>query len=143
MMLHELEILDLCAGTGSISMEFLSREAGHVTAVDSNYNCVRHIQTMAREFNCEDEIVVVKSDILRFLEKTQKQFDIIFADPPYAYAQHEKIVEIVYERSLLKENGILIVEHGKETSLENITHFDFLRTYGNVYFSFFKSKPKS
>ena len=58
MVLHDLDILDLCAGTGSISIEFLSREAGNVVAVDQNYNCVRHIQDMAKRFDCADDLLV-------------------------------------------------------------------------------------
>ncbi len=50
LVLHDLRILDLCAGTGSISIEFLSRDAGNVVAVDQNHNCVKHIQAMAKQF---------------------------------------------------------------------------------------------
>ncbi|MFT5860035.1 MAG: 16S rRNA (guanine966-N2)-methyltransferase [Flavobacteriaceae bacterium] len=136
--LEDLNILDLCAGTGSISLEFLSREAGKVVAVDKNYNCYRHIIKMGNEYGCMDDLSVVKSEMLKFLSKTNKQFDIIFADPPYAYEHHAEIAAIVFERNLLVPGGTLIIEHGKETKLENITHFDILRTYGNVNFSFFK-----
>lgn len=136
--LFDLSILDLCAGTGSISFEFLSREAGFVTSVDKHHRCVGHLKSMARTFECQDEIEILRSDILKFLEKTEEQYDIIFADPPYAYKEHRKIAEIVFERELLHPGGMLIIEHGKETSLEDITQFDFLRTYGGVHFSFFQ-----
>ncbi len=138
MVMDDLDILDLCTGTGSISIEFLSREAGTVVAVDQNYNCVRHIQEMAKRFDCTEDLLVYKQEMLRFLEKTTQQFDLIFADPPYAYPHHARIAEIVFERDLLTEDGLLIIEHGKETDLSAITHFRFSRTYGNVYFSFFQ-----
>lgn len=138
MVLHDLDILDLCAGTGSISIEFLSREAGNVVAVDQNYNCVRHIQDMAKRFDCADDLLVYKQEVLRFLEKTTQQFDLIFADPPYEYAHHARIAELVFERELLYENGLLIIEHGKQTDLSDRTHFSFSRIYGNVHFSFFQ-----
>ncbi|MDG2441001.1 MAG: 16S rRNA (guanine(966)-N(2))-methyltransferase RsmD [Crocinitomicaceae bacterium] len=136
--LEDLNILDLCAGTGSITLEFLSREAGKVVAVDRNYNCVRHIVKMGKQYDCMDDLNVVKSDLLKYLRKTTDTFDLIIADPPYVYEHHAEIAAIVFERNLLKEDGILIIEHGKETKLESITHFDILRTYGNVNFSFFK-----
>ncbi|MFK7786416.1 MAG: 16S rRNA (guanine(966)-N(2))-methyltransferase RsmD [Crocinitomicaceae bacterium] len=138
LVMDDLKILDLCAGTGSISIEFLSREAGTVIAVDQNYNCVRHIQEMAKRFDCTDDLLVYKSEILKFLEKTNQKFDLIFADPPYEYKHHARIAEIVFERDLLEEDGLLIIEHGKQTDLSDITHFDFSRTYGNVHFSFFQ-----
>lgn len=136
--LHDLNILDLCAGTGNISIEFLSREAGSVTAVDNNYHCYKHIQTMVHELGCDSEIKVVKADILKFLDQSQSKFDIIFADPPYAFKHYDLIVEKVFERGLLETDGLLIIEHGKETSLESLPHFLFSRKYGNVHFSFFQ-----
>lgn len=133
-----MEILDLCAGTGNISFEFLSREIGSVIAVDQNFNCIRHIQMMAKELECTTDIQAIKADILKFLEKTDNKFDLIFADPPYAYKEYEQIIKIVFDRELLLENGVLIIEHGKETSLDHITQFVDLRRYGNVNFSFFE-----
>ena len=140
--LENLNILDLCSGTGNISVEFLSREAGILTSVDQNYNCVKHLSKIVKELGCEKEITIIKSDIIKFLERCSSTFDIIFADPPYAYQEHKKILETILERHLLKENGILIIEHGKETDLSSITQFEFLRKYGNVCFSFFKIKPE-
>jgi len=134
----DLTVLDLCAGTGNISIEFLSRSAEKVIAIDINYNCVRHIKTMAEHFGCSELVTVIKSDILKFLKKTDEKYDIIFADPPYNYQFHSAIVTEVFNRNLLKEGALLIVEHAKETSLEDITHFKFMRIYGNVHFSFFE-----
>lgn len=138
MVLDDLTILDLCAGTGSISIEFLSRESGSVVAVDQNYNCVRHIQEMAQRFECTEDLIVYKQEILRFLEKTTQKFDLIFADPPYEYNHHGRIVELVFERELLEEDGLLIIEHGKQTDLSALANFDFSRKFGNVHFSFFQ-----
>lgn len=140
--LEDLDILDLCSGTGNISIEFLSREAGVVTAVDQNYNCIRHLSKVSRELGCNEDITIIKSEIIKFLKRCEQKFDIIFADPPYAFKDYEEMIDLVFERELLKENGILIVEHGKETDLSHKTHFDFIRTYGNVCFSFFKIKTE-
>lgn len=134
----DLKILDLCAGTGNISIEFLSREAGTVLAVDKNYTAIKHMKNVVKDLGCENEMTVYKADIIKFLEKTEMKFDLIFADPPYLFEHHAKIAEIVFERNILNEDGVLIIEHGRETNLENITHFEFSRIYGNVHFSFFE-----
>lgn len=143
LVLHDLRILDLCAGTGSISIEFLSRDAGSVVAVDQNHNCVKHIQAMAKQFECEDDLLVYRQEILTFLEKTSLQFDLIFADPPYEYAHHARLAEIVFDRNLLVDDGLLVIEHGKQTDLSAITQFDICRTYGNVKFSFFHQNDEN
>ncbi len=135
--LFDLNILDLCAGTGNISFEFLSREAGTVTAVDQNFNCVRFIRKNAEELGIGDDLHVLKSEILQFLQRTEQTYDLIFADPPYDVTFHKEIANIVFERNLLNEGGLLIIEHGKRTDLSAITQFDFVRNYGNVNFSFF------
>ena len=138
MSLYDLEILDLCAGTGNISFEFLSREAGSVVAVDSNSNCLRYIAKNAEEFKITENLETIKSDILNYLRKTDRKFDLIFADPPYEYKFHHEIAQIVFERELLNEDGLLIIEHGRHTKLNELDQFDLVRTYGNVYFSFFR-----
>jgi 16S rRNA (guanine966-N2)-methyltransferase len=138
--LFDLNILDLCAGTGNISFEFLSRQAGYVTAVDSNFNCIRFIKKNAQAFQVDEDLVTIKSDIIQFLEKTGDTYDLIFADPPYVFKQYNELVDLVFSRNLLNEDGILIIEHGKETSFEGKPHFDFCRNYGNVNFSFFKQE---
>lgn len=140
--LDGLNILDLCAGTGNISVEFVSREYGKVTAVDQNSNCIRHIKSMCEKLGCSSEIKVVKAEIIKYLKKTEDHFDLIFADPPYNFTAYKELVSTVFERDLLKEQGVLIVEHGKRTSLEEITHFKFSRIYGNVCFSFFEHEEE-
>lgn len=137
---EDLSLLDLCTGTGNISIEFLSREWGTAVAVDQNYNAYKHLSQLRHELEINDELTVIKSDIISFLKRTDTNFDIIFADPPYAFDKYEELIDLVFEKNLLKENGILIVEHGKQTSFENRTQFDFCRIYGNVCFSFFENK---
>ena len=135
--LHEIDVLDLCAGTGNISFEFISRDTEKVVAVDKDYNCIKFIKDTAKEFDIEDNIEVVKMDIIQYLKKTDKKFDLIFSDPPYDAKFHDQIAQLVFERNLLNEEGILIIEHGKHTNLEKIPNFDKVRPYGNVIFSFF------
>lgn len=137
---EELELLDLCSGTGNISFEWLSREAGSVVAVDTNSNAVHHIRALAKEFELTKKIQVIQSDVLKFLVKNEKQFDLIFADPPYELKIQEDIVKLVFERNMLKEDGLLIVEHGKRMDLSHLPHFELRKTYGNVIFSFFNKE---
>jgi 16S rRNA (guanine(966)-N(2))-methyltransferase RsmD len=135
---HQLKILDLCTGTGNISFEFASREAGKIIAVDSNYNCVRFVSDLAKELEVSEDIQVVKSDAVKYIQQCGSTFDIIFADPPYAVDFHLEMVNIVFERNLLSEFGWLIVEHGKETDLSQHPNFVDTKKYSNVHFSFFK-----
>lgn len=134
----ELRILDLFAGTGSISYEFASRGAEPITSVDGDMGCVTFIKKTAKEFDMD--ITAIKSDVFKFLEKSKANYDIIFADPPYGMEQNdfEKIVALIFENGILNEEGMLIVEHSKYTKLEHLEHFSFAKIYGGSVFSFFE-----
>lgn len=132
-----LEVLDLFSGSGNISYEFGSRGSGPITSVDANFDCVKFIKKTADEL--ELNITPVKSDVFKYLEKAPIKADIIFADPPYDLdvATLQNIVAITFERELLKEEGVLIIEHSKRLDLSKTPHFEEIRKYGNSVFSFF------
>ncbi|NMH24219.1 16S rRNA (guanine(966)-N(2))-methyltransferase RsmD [Flavobacterium solisilvae] len=134
----ELKILELFAGTGSISYEFASRGCTPILCVDGDMGCVNFIKKTAKEFDFD--ITALKSDVFKFLEKHTGNYDIIFADPPYGMEQKEfeKIVELIFENELLDEEGMLVVEHSKYTKLDQMSNFSFQKSYGGSVFSFFE-----
>jgi 16S rRNA G966 N2-methylase RsmD len=85
-------------------------------------------------------IAATKSDVFSFLEKNKTTYDIIFADPPYGLDQKtfEKIVLLVFEKELLNEDGMMIIEHSKYTKLDHMINFSFQKSYGGSIFSFFE-----
>ena len=133
----EITVLDLFAGTGNISFEFASRGVPSLTSVDSHQGCVQYIEKVSEEF--EFPIHAIKADALKFLESTSTKSDIIFADPPYDFdlLQFESIVNSVFERNLLNEEGFIIIEHSKLIDLSGLQNFSELRRYGGSVFSFF------
>ena len=135
---EELGVLDLFAGSGNISFEFASRGTPEVVSVDQDYRCVKYIKKTANDLDFNIE--VVKSDVIKFLKKTPQKFDIIFADPPYSFSDEEfaKIHETVFDRNLLLENGVLIIEHSKHTELSTLENLKVSRRYGGSVFSFFE-----
>lgn len=136
--LLDLSVLDLCAGTGNISIEILSREAGTVTSVDKHPISVKYMYQLKKELGVGEEWKIVKNDVLQFLEKNSETYDIIFADPPYDVSFHAKIAQLIYEKKMLNPAGICIIEHGKQTDLSKEKGFLSMRNFGNVYFSFFQ-----
>lgn len=126
-------VLDLFSGTGNISYEFASRGIEEITCVDCNNNCIKFIDAKSDQLRIN--ISTIKSDCLEYLKKCEKQFNFIFADPPYNYNNYQKLVEFVKEKNLVKVGGCLIVEHDNSTSFEN--NNVELRKYGTVHFSIF------
>lgn len=134
----DLAVLDLFSGTGNIAFEFLSRGSTDITAVDRNFGCLKFITKTAKEL--DGDIQTVKSNVLDFLKKQPRQFDLIFADPPYNFteAQFQEVVKTVFAQDMVSEKGLLIVEHSKHTKLSEFDNFTEARPYGNAVFSFFR-----
>ncbi len=138
-----ISVLDLFAGTGNISYEFASRGTQQITAVDAHYACVGYIKSTAKELDFS--IDAIKSDVFSYLDKVKRNSDIIFADPPYDFEKEmfAKIPELVFKHSLLNEDGMLIIEHAKYTSLEDVPFFSHSRKYGGSVFSFFTTNNET
>tara|TARA_B000000532_G_C18856287_1_gene401937 strand:- start:1089 stop:1613 length:525 start_codon:yes stop_codon:yes gene_type:complete len=126
-------VLDLFSGTGNISYEFASRGIEEIICIDSNYNCIRFIDSYSEQLKIN--ISTTKSDCIEYLNRCEKQFNFIFADPPYYYNNHLELVKIVRTNNLVKDDGCLIIEHDNTTSFEEENAE--LRKYGTVHFSIF------
>jgi 16S rRNA (guanine(966)-N(2))-methyltransferase RsmD len=133
--LETSHVLDLFSGTGHISLEFASRGAASIVAVDSNFKCSGFLKSTAQEHKLP--ITAVKGDVFNFLKSPGSQFDLIFADPPYDLVNITDIHKLIVENKFLRPNGLLIIEHGPRTHMETLSGFQTVRKYGNVNFSFF------
>ncbi|MDU8886954.1 RsmD family RNA methyltransferase [Yeosuana sp. MJ-SS3] len=136
---NEISVIDLFSGIGSISYEFASRGTENIVSVDQDLGCIKFINKTSSEF--EMTIQTIKSDVFKFLEHTQLKATIIFADPPYAFTleQFSRIPYLVFLNNLIKDGGILIVEHSKHTNLSEFPNFKYSKNYGGSVFSFFSS----
>ena len=130
------DVLDLFAGTGSISYEFASRGAASVVSVEINAVHYDFIRRTARNFGL-DRIHPVKANAFLYLKSCSKQFDLIFADPPYDIAGSDTIPGTVFGRRLLRPGGWLILEHSKNLDVSGFEHIVERRSYGSVRFSIF------
>lgn len=133
-----IRVLDLFAGTGSISYEFISRGAERVTAVEMSQPHINFIRKTSEKLQI-DNLSIYRSDVFKFLKKDTSKYDIIFADPPYQMPHFEELVQLVFERELLKDDGMLIIEHGSNVSFSNHEHLFDYRHYGSVNFSLFRN----
>ncbi|MBN1819666.1 MAG: 16S rRNA (guanine(966)-N(2))-methyltransferase RsmD [Prolixibacteraceae bacterium] len=134
---EETDVLDLFSGTGSISLEFISRGSRHVTLIESDPVHFRFILQTINSLEIEN-ITPVKTDVFRFLNRCDSEFDLIFADPPFNLKRLDEIPDLIFNASILKPGAILILEHPKNYNFSNHLHFKELRNYGSVHFSFFQ-----
>ncbi|HNW51709.1 MAG TPA: RsmD family RNA methyltransferase [Prolixibacteraceae bacterium] len=134
---EEVKFLELFAGTGSISYEFISRGCSDVTMVELNFKHIEFIKSVLKEI--DEAAKVYRADVFKFLKGHRIKYDVIFADPPYDLPRFGEIPGLVLQENLLKENGILIVEHSKQYDFSTIPGFYEMRNYGSVHFSFFRN----
>lgn len=129
--------LDLFSGTGSISLELVSRGCGRVVSVESDRDHHAFISQCLKKLGT-DRCVPIRGDVFRFVKSCRQQFDFIFADPPYALKELPQIPDIIFEKGLLADGGVFVFEHGKDHDFSVHSHFVEHRAYGSVNFSIFR-----
>jgi len=134
----ELNILDLFAGTGSLSFEFASRGCISVISMDQNFKCVDYIRKTANDLGFKN-IKTIKADVFKSLKSNNYSFDLIFADPPYDLNWIDQIPDMIFTKGWLNKNAWLIVEHPGDVDFTRHEFFIQKRVYGRVNFSFFKN----
>ncbi len=112
--LPDATVLDLCAGSGALGIEALSRGARHATFVESNARVLRTLRENIALVGAEDRSTIVRGDALRFVAALGPlAFDVAFADPPYAT---DLAAEIAEQWQLVPFARLLGVEHASRGS---------------------------
>ena len=132
-----IHALDLFAGTGSISLELVSRGCDQVISIEKDRDHHAFICKVMNEVKT-DKCISIRGDVFKYIQSCHNQFDFIFADPPYELKDLETIPDLIFEHELLKEEGLFVLEHGKKNNFETHPHFIERRVYGSVNFSFFQ-----
>lgn len=132
--------LDLFAGTGSITLEMLSRGAASVVSIEADRDHAAFIRQCLAKLG-DERCALIRGDVFRFLKSCREPFDLIFADPPYALPQLETIPELVTPAAgggLLAPGGVFVFEHGHRNDFAAHPRLTDHRAYGSVNFSLFR-----
>lgn len=117
--IESTRVLDICAGSGALSFEALSRGASEAVLIEADRTNVTEIRSNATAFNCNDAMHIITGKAPQiFLSKhfspySLQSFDIIFCDPPYKLLLLNSIVNEVIRGNLLRRGGIFVAEHGQ------------------------------
>lgn len=135
--LDSASVLDLFAGTGSISFEFASRGAPVVHSVEKELKQILSIRRIINDMGFTN-IRAVHIDVMAYLRICRSRYDIVFADPPYDLMWLSDLPELVCDAGIMNDNGIFILEHSKSIKFHYHSLFFEHRNYGAVNFSFFR-----
>ncbi|WP_306473897.1 16S rRNA (guanine(966)-N(2))-methyltransferase RsmD [Mogibacterium diversum] len=134
-------VLDLFAGSGSLGLEALSRGAEFCVFNEGdrkNYKILKNNIT-----NCKAEEIssTYNNDFRKALILANREFDIIFVDPPYREGYYSEVFELVEEYGLLADGGVIVAEHLNDNELSD-NMLSFSRTkhkrYGTIGVDFFE-----
>lgn len=128
--------LDLFAGTGSISIELVSRGCSQVISVEQDRKHYGFIQQVMKQVKT-DKCMPVCADVFKYVGRCKGQFDLIFADPPYALERLGELPDLILNGGLMKDVSLFVLEHGKDYSFTDHPCFVEHREYGSVNFTFF------
>lgn len=131
-------VLDLFAGTGAVSLEFLSRGSGSVVSVEQHNTQATFIKKVLETLG-DDNMRVIKGDVFKFLNSPRGNYDIIFADPPYDHPRFGEIPQLVLDSGLLAPGGIFIMEHSSKYDFSGFPGFMQHREYGSVNFTILRN----
>jgi 16S rRNA (guanine966-N2)-methyltransferase len=133
---EEISVLDLFAGTGSISYEFASRGAREVHLVEIDMRHISGIRRIIKDLGFSN-IRAIHIDVKAYLKTCTTRYNIVFADPPYDLPWIEEIPGLVTGSGIIKDEGFFILEHPRNMNFESYPLFFEHRNYGGVNFSFF------
>ena len=130
--------LDLCAGTGALGFEALSRGAETVVFVEKSPIAARALRKNAELLEA-DGAEIHQDDALEFLANGQREpFDVVFLDPPFAAAMLDELCRLLDEHSMVRPGSLVYIEEDRATSaVELPPDWSLLksRTAGNVRYS--------
>ena len=128
-------ILDLFAGTGSFGIECISRKAKKVIFFENYPEAIKILEKNLNLLKNIDGFEIYKQDFFNFFLSNRElnaKFDIIFIDPPYKEKKINEIIEIILEKKILSQNGILIIHRHKKDNIKLTNKLRIIedRTYG-------------
>ena len=119
--------LDLFSGSGSISLEAISRGAKRAVMIEKDGEALKYIIENIDNLGFSDRCRAYKNDVIRAIEilgRKNEKFDIIFMDPPYQDNVTKKVLKAIDKANILVEDGLIICEHHLLEDLEdNIASF--------------------
>lgn len=134
--IENIAFLDLFAGTGALSYEMGSRGCTDITSVELFAPCYNFIKKTSTKLGLNGHNIL-NMDIFKYIPSCQRQFDLIFAGPPYPLETIPDIPGLIFEHKLVEGAGWFIMEHNPKHNFKNHPNFWKKKNYGQTIFSIF------
>ena len=132
---EQSNILDLYAGTGSFGLEGISRQANSVYFIEKEKSALKILEKNIEKLSIKKKTTILPNDVFSSIRKkniSEIKFDLIFCDPPYKDKNIKELIKLIFNKSLLNKNGIIVLHRNKMTYEEFPNYFKIIdeRTYG-------------
>jgi 16S rRNA (guanine(966)-N(2))-methyltransferase RsmD len=130
-----VQILDICAGTGSLGIEALSRGAAVATFIERDRTMRAFLQKNLAATRSLDRSEVLGTDALSAVSSLGirgNRYDLILFDPPYDSELYLTVTELLSALNLLKPGGILVMECSSRKQLPRFIG-SFVQSERRVY----------
>jgi 16S rRNA (guanine966-N2)-methyltransferase len=134
----DARVLDLFAGSGALGFESLSRGAAHVTFVEKHRATADALRAAARELGVAEHVQVISAPAERAAHAVEGRYDLVFADPPYAYPYPADAFGALRERRAIDPATTIVYEHSarESTPADPAMHVERTARYGEVALEF-------
>lgn len=126
------KVLDLYAGSGSLGLEALSREASYVCFVDHAPICTKCIHENLKSLGISSQANVLQIDVLIAIKRfhsSNEKFDLIFLDPPHNKGLIKKALNLIDAFDILTPSGMIVVGHSNKENLpDDLQNLAILRS---------------
>ncbi|MBK5245886.1 MAG: 16S rRNA (guanine(966)-N(2))-methyltransferase RsmD [Peptostreptococcaceae bacterium] len=143
--IEDAVVIDLFSGTGNLGLEAISRGAKHCYFGDNERESLLLTKDNIIYCKVENQATIISGEFERVLERISEKADVIFLDPPYKAGLLERCLKKIEELSILSEDGVIVIEHGKREILEDqIGIFTKMKEkrYGTILVSVFNISKK-
>ena len=116
--IEDSHFLDLCAGSGAVGIEALSRGAGKVTFIERSRRACATIEANLNALGAGGAARIINREVitaLKRLSQDPKTFDVVFFDPPYASDTYDVVMTELGRGNLISKNAVVVVEHRRKT----------------------------
>ena len=132
---EQSNILDLYAGTGSFGLECISRQANSVYFIENEKDVLKILENNIEKLNLGKNTKILPNDVISLIEKKnifEFKFDLIFCDPPYKDKNTERLIELIFNKSVLNKDGIIVLHRNKIAKDKFPSYFKIIdeRIYG-------------
>ncbi len=140
MVLDGATVLDLFAGSGSLGIEALSRGAARATFVETNPAAADMLERNLQILGCEGQAEIVEMDAIAFLNARSGPYNLVFADPPYAFPGTADLPGRIFSPGLMAPDGYALIEHTTDLTFPETAgvHTGPRKKFGRTVVTFFQ-----